>query len=363
VTTRWWDGADVIVCVGGGGVGKTTTAAALALSAAANGRRTVVVTIDPARRLADTLGVRVGDEPTRVEGVEGELWAAMLDARALFDRLVSRHATSTEQRERILANRFYRNIAGALSGTQEYMAAELVHDLTNDDRFDLVIVDTPPAQHAIDFLDAPSRLVRFFDHAVTKVLMLPAQGYLRIVSAATQLVLRSVSKVIGADVLADVATFFELFQGLEKGFRQRANETAALLIAPTTRYVAVTAPTADTVRATTTLMAELGARAVMVDAVIVNRCQPPWASTAIAELPSSSALAPAAVAHAFASARADAEDQISDPLTVAVGGARLLRLAESPTELVDLDALAAIGRQLNVLGSTSTNRSPSRSAR
>ena len=150
------DQASVLVCAGAGGVGKTTTSAALALAAARRGRRVVVVTIDPAKRLADAIGVTIAHEPSRVEGVgPGELWAVMLDTRATFDDLVRTHSKDPAQAEQILANRFYRNLSGALSGTQEYMAAEKLHQLHHDDRFDLVVVDTPPTRNALDFLDAP----------------------------------------------------------------------------------------------------------------------------------------------------------------------------------------------------------------
>ncbi|MEM1333563.1 MAG: ArsA-related P-loop ATPase, partial [Actinomycetota bacterium] len=169
-------GSDVIVCCGSGGVGKTTTAAVIGIEASRQGRRAVVVTIDPARRLADALGLDdgLGPEPSRIDlatlagpgepPAPGELWAMMLDTGATFDGLVRQHAGDDEQVERILGNRFYRNMAGAMSGTQEYMAAETLHALHHDDRFDLVIVDTPPSRNALDFLEAPGVLSRFLDH-------------------------------------------------------------------------------------------------------------------------------------------------------------------------------------------------------
>ena len=155
-------GAEVVVCCGSGGVGKTTVAAVLAIQAARDGERAVVVTIDPARRLADALGLPDGlaAEPQRIElEAPGELWAMMLDTAATFDGLVRRHAADEDQANRILENPFYRNIASALSGTQEYMAAETLHQLHNDERFDRVIVDTPPSRNALDFLEAPGVLV------------------------------------------------------------------------------------------------------------------------------------------------------------------------------------------------------------
>jgi len=175
------DGSSVIVCCGSGGVGMTTTAAVLGLEAMRRGRKAVVVTIDPARRLADALGLEGGlaAQPQRIEvpfTSDGEMWAMMLDTAATFDGLVARHAGDAEQVDRILNNPLYRNMAGAMSGTQEYMAAETLHALHGDDRFDLVIVDTPPSRNALDFLEAPGVLARFLDHRAFKLLMLPTKG-------------------------------------------------------------------------------------------------------------------------------------------------------------------------------------------
>ena len=173
------DGAEVIVCCGSGGVGKTTTAAVIGLEAARRGRRAVVVTIDPARRLADALGLPDGlaAAPQAIALGEGpgELWAMMLDTASAFDDVVRRNAADEGQARRILGNPFYRNISGALSGTQEYMAAETLHLLHDDERFDLVVVDTPPSRNALDFLEAPGVLARFLDHRLFRLLMLPAR--------------------------------------------------------------------------------------------------------------------------------------------------------------------------------------------
>ena len=162
----------ILVCCGSGGVGKTTTAAVLALEAARAGRRAVVVTIDPAKRLADALGLEgLTGTPSRIEGDwPGELWALMLDTKSTFDDLVVENASSPEQGERILTNRFYRNISGALSGTQEYMAMEKLYELNQRTEFDLVVVDTPPTRNALDFIDAPRRLTRFLDHRLFRMI-------------------------------------------------------------------------------------------------------------------------------------------------------------------------------------------------
>ena len=238
--------SEIIICCGSGGVGKTTTAAVLALQAARIGRRAVVVTIDPAKRLADALGLEgLGNTPTRIEGdLDGELWAVMLDTKSTFDALVSRYASDDEQAERILANRFYRNISGALSGTQEYMAMEKLYELRSGGDFDLVVVDTPPTRHALDFLDAPRRLTRFLDHRLYRVLTAPTRGVMKAVNAAAQTFIRGVSKVVGADVFDDAIAFFQAFEGMEEGFKERAYHVLDLLNDPNTAFVLVASPRA-----------------------------------------------------------------------------------------------------------------------
>jgi anion-transporting ArsA/GET3 family ATPase len=276
--------ATVVVCCGSGGVGKTTTAAVVGLQLAAAGKRVVVVTIDPAKRLADALGLPDGltNEPTRValdmvvsEGdAPGEMWAAMLDTRATFDELVRAHAPTQEQAERIMANGFYRNVAGALSGTQEYMAAERLHSLHGDPRFDVVVVDTPPTRNALDFLDAPGTLARFLDHPLFKLIMVPTRRGLKVLNVAAQPVLRTIGKVVGGDVLADAIAFFQAFDGMEVGFRQRADEVMALLRSSTTRYLLVASPKLDTVDEARWFASKLADASLPVAALVVNRCTP-----------------------------------------------------------------------------------------
>lgn len=281
------DASTVIVCCGSGGVGKTTTAAVLGLEAARRGRRAVVVTIDPARRLADALGLEGGlaSEPQRIETAAGrevcddsaptgELWAMMLDTAATFDGLVRRHADSDEQIERILSNPFYRNIAGALSGTQEYMAAETLHELHGDDRFDMVIVDTPPSRNALDFLEAPGVLARFLDHRLFRLLMLPTRGGLKVIGTATQPILKAIGKVVGSDVLADSVAFFQAFAGMETGFRERADDVVRLIRAPETSFVVVAAPRHDTIDEAVWFANQLVEQGVGVTSAIVNRAHP-----------------------------------------------------------------------------------------
>ena len=269
-----------LVCVGTGGVGKTTTAAAIATAAAILGRRAVVVTIDPARRLADALGLEhLPNEPHRV-GIEvsGELWAMMLDRKATFDDLVERHAHSDTQAERIFANPFYRAISGALSGTHEYMAAEKLYELSRDERFDLIVVDTPPSRYALDFLEAPGQLSRMLDHKLTRLLMTPGRGMVRVAGFATVAALRTAGRVVGSEVIDDIVAFFQAFEGLEQGFLARSDRVQALLDSPATRFVLVATPQDATVASSMQIAEELRRRQHRVDALVVNRVHPVFAA-------------------------------------------------------------------------------------
>ena len=276
---------DVIVCSGSGGVGKTTTAAVIALEGARQGRKAVVVTIDPAKRLADTLGIAsLSNTAARIEGDwSGELWALMLDTKSTFDDLVGTYAGDPAQARRILENRFYRNISGALSGTQEYMAGEKLyelHELGADTpegtrtRFDLVVVDTPPTRNALDFLDASRRLTSFLDHRIYRMLMAPTRAYLKAVNVAAQAFVRTVSRVVGGEVLDDALAFFTAFEGMEEGFRQRATSVQALLGAPGTSFVLVASPRRDTVDEATFFADKLVANGLSVAGLVVNRMHP-----------------------------------------------------------------------------------------
>jgi anion-transporting ArsA/GET3 family ATPase len=266
----------ILVCCGSGGVGKTTTAAVLALEAARAGRKAVVVTIDPAKRLADALGLEgLTDRPSKIEGDwSGELWALMLDVKTTFDQLVVKNAATPEQGERILANRFYRNISGALSGTQEYMAMEKLYELHEDSDFDLVVVDTPPTRNALDFIDAPRRLSRFLNHRLFRLLISPTRGVVKAVNVAAQAFLRTISKVVGGEVIDDAISFFQAFEGMEQGFKERADRVLELLSDDATAFVLVASPRRDTVQEATFFAERLGAAGIPVRALIVNRMHP-----------------------------------------------------------------------------------------
>jgi len=270
------ESADIIVTAGSGGVGKTTTAAVLALEGAMRGRRAVVVTIDPAKRLADALGLEgLSNTPSKIDGEwPGELWALMLDTKSTFDDLVARHSTDPQQVERILQNRFYKNISGALSGTQEYMAMEKLYELHSEGQFDLVVVDTPPTRHALDFIDAPRRLTRFLDHRLYRILMTPTRGLMKAANVAAQAFVRTLSKVVGAEVIDDAITFFTAFSGMEEGFKDRANIVFELLASERTAFVLVASPRRDTVEEADFFARRLGEAGISVRALIVNRMHP-----------------------------------------------------------------------------------------
>jgi anion-transporting ArsA/GET3 family ATPase len=274
----------IIVCCGSGGVGKTTTAAALALAAAEAGRRACVVTIDPARRLANALGVsELTNRPSTIAGPwRGSLSAVMLDAKSTFDDLVTQYSENEEQVERILRNRLYRNLTSALSGTHEYMAAEKLYELHTGGDFDLVVVDTPPTRNALDFVDAPGRLTRFLDNRIFRILLVPTRAYLRAVSAATRTLLKAVAKVAGSEIVEDAIAFFQAFEGMEEGFRARAAHVEQLLADGGTAFVLVAAPRRDSVAEATHFAARLAESSIPVQALIVNRVHPRFGAIASA---------------------------------------------------------------------------------
>lgn len=239
----------VIVCCGSGGTGKTTISAAIGLAGAELGLRACVVTIDPARRLADALGLEdLDNTPRQIAGDwSGELSAVMLDAKSTFDDLVARYSESGEQADRILQNRLYRNLTSALSGTQEYMAMEKLYELHSEGGFDLVVVDTPPTRHALDFVDAPRRLYSFLENRVFRLLLLPTRAYLKAMTLAANALLRTISRVAGAEIVEDALAFFRAFAGMEEGFRERARRVEELLADPGTAFVLVAAPREDSI--------------------------------------------------------------------------------------------------------------------
>jgi anion-transporting ArsA/GET3 family ATPase len=345
---------EVIVCTGSGGVGKTTTAAVLALEGARLGRKACVVTIDPAKRLADALGLEeLSNAPSRIDGPwPGELWALMLDTKTTFDDLVHKNALTPEQAEGILSNRFYRNIAGALSGTQEYMAMEKLYELHDESDFDLVVVDTPPTRNALDFLEAPKRLTRFLDHRLYHVLMAPTRGVARALNVAAQAFLRTVSKVVGGDVVRDAIAFFTAFDGMERGFRDRAASTLALLSADVTAFVLVAAPRADVVAEATYFAARLHEADIPVRALIVNRMHPRFGEATPGSLRERARrFAGTDLGDLYAnladfSLVASEEEAHLAGLTERVAPAPVLRVPFLSTDVHDLDGLGLVGAHL-----------------
>jgi anion-transporting ArsA/GET3 family ATPase len=355
------DDADVVVCCGSGGVGKTTVAAAVGVEAARRGRRVVVLTIDPAKRLADALGVEeLGPEPSRIDldGADvsgGELWAMMLDTAAAFDAVVRRYAANTEQADRIVANAFFRNMAGSLSGTQEYMAAETLHLLAADERFDLVVVDTPPTRSALNFLAAPGVLARFLDHRLFKLLMLPARPGMRMINVATQPVLRAIGRVVGTDVLADAIAFFQGFGGMEAGFRQRADDVIALLRAPSTVFLLVAAPRPEAVAEAVWFAGQLADQGIDHVAGVVNRVHPRFGEVSAAAAAAAALTAGAeqqALWHNLAELRErrDAELATLDDFVALFADAACVEVPQLASDVHDRDGLVHVGSHLFDVG-------------
>jgi anion-transporting ArsA/GET3 family ATPase len=208
----------------------------------------------------------------------GRLSALMLDTKTTFDKLVLKYSASESQARGILENRFYRNISGALSGTQEYMAMEKLHELHEEGGFDLIVVDTPPTRNALDFLDAPRRLTRLLDNRLFRLLMMPTRAYVKVASVALQAFVRTVSRVVGTEVVEDLVAFFQAFEGMEEGFRQRAHSVLALLDDPNTSFVLVTSPRRDAVEEADFFARRLGENDIPIEGLVVNRVHPRFGS-------------------------------------------------------------------------------------
>jgi len=267
----------IVVTCGSGGVGKTTTAAALGLRAAERGRKVVVLTIDPARRLAQSLGLtELDNTPRTVTGVggEGRLDAMMLDMKRTFDEVVLAHATP-EKAEQILANPFYLALSSSFAGTQEYMAMEKLGQLHKQAEasgdWDLIVVDTPPSRSALDFLDAPERLASLLEGRFLRLLLAPAKGPFRLMSTAVNMAMSVMNKVLGAQVLTDVQTFVAAFDTLFGGVRARADKTVALLREPHTAFLVVAAPQNDALREASYFTERLREENMPLAGVVLNR--------------------------------------------------------------------------------------------
>jgi anion-transporting ArsA/GET3 family ATPase len=272
-------GTRIVVCCGSGGVGKTTTAAALGVRAAERGRKVVVLTIDPARRLAQSMGISELDNvPRRVKGVEeaagGELHAMMLDMKRTFDEIVEGHADADRARA-ILENPFYQSLSAGFAGTQEYMAMEKLGQLRARDEWDLIVVDTPPSRSALDFLDAPKRLGSFLDGRFIRVLMAPAKvggrAGMKFLNVGMSMMTGTLSKLMGGQLLRDVQTFVAAMDTMFGGFRTRADATYRLLQAPGTAFLVVAAPERDALREAAYFVERLAAEQMPLAGLVLNR--------------------------------------------------------------------------------------------
>jgi anion-transporting ArsA/GET3 family ATPase len=280
-------GRQVICCVGSGGVGKTTTAAALALQAAMDGKRALVLTIDPARRLANSLGLKeLGNEETRIDeahfaqaGISprGEMWAMMLDLKHSWDELVMEQARTPEQAQRILANHIYQSLSTAMAGSLEYIAMEKVYEVHASGRFDVVVLDTPPTSNALDFLHAADRILDVLDNNAFKVLLGPMMKAgkfgLRLLAAPSGFVLRTLARFTGAAFLRDVSDFMLAFDGMYDGFKERAGKVRELLKSQKAAFVLVTSPNPLTIQEALFFHRALADDGIRTAAVVVNRVQ------------------------------------------------------------------------------------------
>jgi len=268
----------IIVCCGSGGVGKTTAAAAIGLRAAERGRQACVLTVDPARRLAQSMGLTSLDNtPRLVDGVDtsggGSLHAMMLDMKRTFDEIVEAHA-DPDRAAQILANPFYQSLSSSFAGTQEYMAMEKLGQLRHADEWDLIVVDTPPSRSALDFLDAPERLGRFLDGRLIRLLTVPARAgmsYMKVLNAGFSMMTSVLTKILGAQVLKDAQTFVSAFDTMFGGFRERAEWTYRLLQAPGTAFLVVAAPEPDALREASYFVERLDAERMPLAGLILNR--------------------------------------------------------------------------------------------
>ncbi len=356
-------GVRIVVCCGAGGVGKTTTAAALALRAAEkHGRHTVVLTIDPARRLAQALGLsELDNTPRQVKGTNGanggELHAMMLDMKRTFDEVVLAHTDPKRARD-IFANPFYQAMSTTFAGTQEYMAMEKLGQLRARNEWDLIVVDTPPSRSALDFLDAPARLGRFLDGRMLRLLLAPARAgghrMFALVTASFGAFSRVVQKVIGGQLLADLSGFVAALDSMFGGFRERAEQTYRVLQAPETAFLVVAAPEPDAIREAGYFAGRLATERMPLHGLVLNRVH----RVAAGALSADQSLAGAAALDGHAAAadvlriHAGLVQQVAREATVAARftqeypGVPVAPVAAQPADVHDLEGLRDIGASL-----------------
>jgi anion-transporting ArsA/GET3 family ATPase len=359
-------GKGICICAGSGGVGKTTTSAAIATGMAERGLKVCVLTIDPAKRLADSLGLKeLGNEARRVEPalferhgieMEGELWAMMLDAKATFDELVARQAPDEESRERVLNNRIYQQISNALAGSQEYMAMEKLFELHSEGRFDLLVLDTPPTRNALDFLDAPRRLTQFIEGRSLRVFMRPTGLAAKVAGRGATVALGVLKRIVGFDLLADLAEFFNAFSGMVDGFQERAKRVNSLLADPGTSFLVICGPQGEPIDEAVYFHRKLVEAKLPFGGVIVNKVHYPAEGTggdgddleaALAERLGDPGLA-ARVTSNFADYQALAERDAGniERLVAELRATGVIRVPYLDEDVHDLGGLAEINRYL-----------------
>ena len=361
-------GVRIVVCCGAGGVGKTTTAAALALRAAEqHGRRTVVLTIDPARRLAQSLGLtELDNTPRQVKGIDveasgGELHAMMLDMKRTFDDVVLAHTDPAKAAE-IFANPFYQAMSSTFSGTQEYMAMEKLGQLHARGEWDLIVVDTPPSRSALDFLDAPARLSRFLDGRMLRLLLAPARtggrSMFSLVTASFGMFSRVVQKVLGTQLLTDLSGFVAAFDSMFGGFRQRAEQTYRILQARETAFLLVAAPEPDAVREAAYFAGRLREEQMPLVGLVLNRVHRPaapeldaQASRAAADRLRSAggheATVEVLLAHAALAEQAVREQQVAARFTSEFPQVPTVSVTAQPADVHDVDGLRTIAAAIS----------------
>ncbi|HEY5015412.1 MAG TPA: ArsA family ATPase [Streptosporangiaceae bacterium] len=362
----------IIVCCGSGGVGKTTTAAAIGLRAAERGRHVVVLTVDPARRLAQSMGLSSLDNtPRLVPGVggsgdgapgqadrDGSLHAMMLDMKRTFDEIVEAHA-DPDRAAQILDNPFYQSLSSSFAGTQEYMAMEKLGQLRRAQEWDLIVVDTPPSRSALDFLDAPQRLGRFLDGKLLRLLTAPAKfggrTYMRVLNAGFGVVTGVLTKILGAQVLRDVQTFVAALDTMFGGFRERADYTYQLLRAPGTAFLVVAAPEPDALREASYFVERLASERMPLAGLLLNRVQRAPAarlsaarSQAAAETLQAAGSYPLAVTalrrHAERMQQVSGQRRLAEHFTAAHPVVPVAEIPAQAQDVHDLEGLRAIGQ-------------------
>ena len=275
-------GKRVLICAGPGGVGKTTTSAAIAAGMAARGLKVAVLTIDPAKRLADSLGLaELGNVERRVDpalfreaGVDpgnGELWAMMLDTKATFDDVVTKHAPDEEARDAVLSNRIYIELSSALAGSQEYMAMEKLYEIWSEDRYDLLVLDTPPSRNALDFLEAPNRLLQFIEGRSLQVFLAPTGFAARVAGRGTSMMFSILRRITGVDLLEDLSEFFRAFSGMVGGFRERANKVNELLSDDYSTFLVVCGPQSEAISEAKFFRGKLREQGLPFGGAVVNK--------------------------------------------------------------------------------------------